>query len=69
MIDRSYQVIDRSSRVIDMFADYSMIYRLIHLTPTNKQTHAVDICHHKVDDDIVYSAKMVVLVIFLFKSY
>ena len=52
-----------------LFADYLMIYRLIRLTPTNKLTHAVDRCHHKVNDDIVYSAKMVILVIFLFKSY
>ena len=52
-----------------LVADYLMIYCLIRLTPTNKLTHAVDRCHHKVNDDIVYSAKMVVLVIFLFKSY
>ena len=52
-----------------LFADYLMIYRLIRLTPINKLTHAVDRCHYKVDDDTVYSAKMVVLVIFLFKSY
>ena len=47
-----------------LFADYLMIYSLIRLTPTNKVTHAVDRCHHKVDDYIVYSAKMVVLFVF-----